>query len=151
MGISPLFDGPQRIDSHFTSQADLVLYHGDTADAFWDIPNVKSNHPEKTIHPCQFPIELVERCVLALTDEGDWVYDPYAGVGSALIAAAKRGRRGLGSEQDADYVALARERLDAFFSGQLKIRPLGRPVHQPTGRERVSQIPPEWATDSSGI
>ena len=116
------------------------------ADGFWDIPNVKSNHPEKTIHPCQFPIELVERCVLALTDAGDWVYDPYAGVGSALIAAAKRGRRGMGSEQDGDYVALARERLDAFFNGQLKIRPLGRPVHQPTGRERVSQIPPEWST-----
>jgi len=30
----------------------------------WNIPNVKANHPEKTIHPCQFPIELVERCVL---------------------------------------------------------------------------------------
>lgn len=116
------------------------------ADGFWDIPNVKSNHPEKTIHPCQFPIELVERCVLALTDEGDWVYDPYAGVGSALIAAVKRGRRGMGSERDGDYVAIAHERLTAFFNGQLKIRPLGRPVHKPTGRERVSQIPPEWET-----
>ena len=52
----------------------------------WDIPNVKANHPEKTIHPCQFPIELVERCVLALTNENDWVLDPYCGVGSALIA-----------------------------------------------------------------
>ncbi len=114
------------------------------ADGFWDIPNVKSNHPEKTAHPCQFPIELVERCVLALSDEGDWIYDPYAGVGSALIAAVKRGRRGMGSEQDADYVAIAHERLQAYFQGQLKIRPLGRPVHQPSGRERVSQIPPEW-------
>jgi DNA modification methylase len=42
-------------------------------EALWEIPNVKSNHPEKTEHPCQYPIELVERCVLALTDEGDWV------------------------------------------------------------------------------
>ena len=86
----------------------------------------------------------MERCVLALSNEGDWVYDPYAGVGSALIAAVKRGRRGMGSEQDADYVAIAHERLQAYFQGQLKIRPLGRPVHQPSGRERVSQIPPEW-------
>ena len=113
-------------------------------DGFWDIPNVKSNHPEKTAHPCQFPIELVERCVLALSEEGDWVYDPYAGVGSTLIAAVKRGRRGMGSEQDADYVAIAHDRLQAYFQGQLKIRPLGRPVHQPSGRERVTQIPPEW-------
>ena len=59
-------------------------------EGFWEIPNVKSNHPEKTVHPCQYPIELVERCVLALTDENDWVYDPFSGVGSALIAAIKK-------------------------------------------------------------
>jgi len=59
----------------------------DWESALWDIPNVKANHPEKTIHPCQFPMELVERCVLALTDAGDWVLDPFSGVGSALIAA----------------------------------------------------------------
>lgn len=116
------------------------------ASCFWDIPNVKSNHPEKTEHPCQFPIELVERCVLALTNEGDWVYDPYAGVGSALIAAIKRDRRGMGSEQDATYIDIAHRRLEAYANGELKIRPLGKPVHTPTGRERVSQIPPEWDT-----
>ena len=53
----------------------------DWESAFWDFPNVKSNHPEKTIHPCQFPIELVERCILALTNERDYVLDPYSGVG----------------------------------------------------------------------
>ena len=52
-----------------------------------DVPNVKANHVEKTIHPCQFPIELVERCVLALTNEDDWVLDQFSGVGSALLAA----------------------------------------------------------------
>src|SRR5437762_4382968 len=61
--------------------------------AMWDIPNVKANHPEKTPHPCQFPVELVERCVLALTNEGDWVLDPYSGVGSSLIAGLKHNRR----------------------------------------------------------
>lgn len=113
-------------------------------DSFWNIPNVKSNHPEKTEHPCQFPIELVERCILALTNEGDWVFDPYAGVGSALIAAIKRGRRGMGSEREAAYVATAQRRIEAFSNGELKIRPLGKPVHVPSGRERVSQRPPEW-------
>ena len=113
-------------------------------EAFFDIPNVKSNHPEKTVHPCQFPIELVERCVLALTDEGDWVFDPYAGVGSALIAALKRGRRAIGAEKEAAYIEIARERLRAYHNGTLKIRPLGKPVHQPTGREKVAQFPDEW-------
>jgi len=68
----------------------------DWEEQVWDIPNVKSNHPEKTIHPCQFPIELVERCVLALTNENDWVFDPYMGVGSTLIAAVKHNRRAMG-------------------------------------------------------
>lgn len=36
-------------------------------EELWDIPNVKANHPEKTDHPCQYPIELIERCVLALS------------------------------------------------------------------------------------
>ncbi|MBE2197041.1 MAG: site-specific DNA-methyltransferase [Anaerolinea sp.] len=111
---------------------------------FWEIPNVKSNHPEKTSHPCQFPIELVERCVLALTDEGDWVFDPYAGAGSSLVAATKHNRRAMGSEQEAEYVTLAQERLHAYFNGVLPIRPLGKPVHQPTGQEKVARIPEEW-------
>jgi len=110
----------------------------------WEIPNVKSNHPEKTIHPCQFPVELVERCVLALTNEGDWVFDPYAGVGSSLIAATKNGRRALGSEKETEYVSMARARLNAFFDGTLKTRPIGKAIHQPTGREKVARIPQEW-------
>lgn len=110
----------------------------------WEIPNVKANHPEKTIHPCQFPIELVERCVLALTNEGDWVFDPYAGVGSALIAATKHNRRAMGCEKEAEYVEVARQRLTAFFSGELAIRPLGKPVFVPTGKEKVAQVPDEW-------
>jgi DNA modification methylase len=43
----------------------------------WIFPNVKANHVEKTTHPAQYPVELVERFVLALTEEGDWVLDPF--------------------------------------------------------------------------
>lgn len=110
----------------------------------WDIPNVKSNHPEKTIHPAQFPIELVERCVLAMTNEDEWVFDPYAGVGSALIAATRHRRRAMGSEKEEKYVEIARKRVGDFFRGELKIRPLGKPVYQPTGREKIAQMPKEW-------
>jgi len=117
----------------------------DWDSALWNIPNVKSNHPEKTIHPCQFPVELVERCVLALTNEGDWVFDPYAGVGSSLIAAIKHNRRAMGSEKEAAYIDIARDRILAYFNGTLRLRPMGRPVYTPTGREKVSQIPDEWA------
>ncbi|MDO4583492.1 MAG: site-specific DNA-methyltransferase [Planctomycetia bacterium] len=110
----------------------------------WNIPNVKANHPEKTIHPCQFPIELVERCVLALTDEGDWVLDPFSGVGSALLAAVKHKRRAMGCEQEKSYVEEATKRMNLLLSGNLPYRPLGKPVYQPTGREKVSQVPIAW-------
>jgi adenine-specific DNA-methyltransferase len=110
----------------------------------WDIPNVKANHPEKTVHPCQFPIELVERCVLALTTEGDWVLDPYCGVGSSLIAGAKHNRRVMGCDKEPEYIEVARERLLDLYSGSLRMRSLGKPVHTPTGREKVAQLPVEW-------
>lgn len=116
----------------------------DWEELVWDIPNVKSNHPEKTIHPCQFPIELVERCVLALTNEGDWVFDPYMGVGSALIAALMHDRRAMGCERETTYVEIARQRIRDYYNGTLRYRPIGKPVYQPTGREKVSQIPEEW-------
>ena len=117
----------------------------DWETALWDIPNVKANHPEKTAHPCQFPVELVERCVLALTNEDDWVFDPYAGVGASLLAAIMRNRRAMGSEKEEEYVTIAKQRLEQYFDGALTTRPLGKPIHQPTGREKVAQIPEEWA------
>jgi len=110
----------------------------------WDIPNVKANHPEKTVHPCQFPIELVERCVLALTSEDDWILDPYCGVGSALIAGLKHNRRVVGCDKEPSYIQIAKERISNFYSGTLRIRPLGKPVYVATGREKVSKVPDEW-------
>jgi len=50
----------------------LVKNPGD----LWVIPNVKHNHPEKTIHPCQFPVELIERLILSMTRPGDLVLTP---------------------------------------------------------------------------
>lgn len=117
---------------------------------FWDIPNVKANHPEKTIHPCQYPIELVERCVIALTNENDWVLDPFCGVGSALVAALINNRKAAGVDKEKEYVSIAKQRIEDFYTGKLKIRPLGKPVHEPTGKEKVSQIPKEWRQNGNG-
>ena len=116
----------------------------DWEDGVWDIPNVKSNHPEKTEHPCQFPVELVQRCVLALTDADGTVLDPYCGVGSTIIAALQHNRKAIAAEQDLTYVDITRDRLQQFLQGKLPLRPLGKPIHQPTKKDRVAQIPLEW-------
>lgn len=97
----------------------------------WMFPNVKSNHVEKTIHPCQFPVELVERLVLSLTNPGDVVLDPYMGVGSSVVAALMHGRKGYGCDTDPAYVAIAEERVAALRAGTLKTRPMGKPIYDP--------------------
>ena len=116
----------------------------DWETAMWNIPNVKSNHPEKTEHPCQFPIELVERCVLALTDEKSWVLDPFAGVGSTVIAAIKNNRNSMGIEKENEYCKISNQRIKDLKEGNLKIRPINKPIHKPTGNDKVSQVPKEW-------
>lgn len=79
----------------------------------WAITQVKNNHPEKTAHPCQFPEELVRRCVLATTKPGDLVLDPFAGSGTVGRVCADHGRRALLIERDERYVGIIRERLAA--------------------------------------
>jgi len=116
----------------------------------WEIPNVKANHPEKTLHPCQFPIELVERCVLAFTNPGDLVLDPFSGVGSALLAALRHDRRAMGCDKELAYIEEAKNRIQRLYDGTLPYRPLGKPVYEPTGKEKVSQVPMEWLQLAEG-
>lgn len=97
----------------------------------WIIPNVKSNHVEKTAHPCQFPVELVERFVLSLTDENDWVFDPFLGSGTSVVAALRHGRRGMGAELAPDYVKIAYSRVVEQLAGRLVTRPMHKPVFDP--------------------
>ncbi len=106
----------------------------------WDIPNVKSNHIEKTEHPCQFPVELIERLVLSLTDPGDFVLDPFMGVGTTVIAALTHGRRSIGAEIVHEYVAIAHDRIAQAERGQLRVRPMERPIYDPAN-PKVS-VPP---------
>lgn len=99
----------------------------------WVFPNVKHNHVEKTIHPCQFPVELVERLILALSNPGDLVVDPYMGVGSTAVAAILHERRVAGAELVPDYIQIARERVRKAAAGTLRTRPMNRPIHTPSG------------------
>jgi adenine-specific DNA-methyltransferase len=110
----------------------------------WSIPNVKHNHVEKTIHPCQFPIELVERLVLAFTNPHDLVVDPYMGVGTSPCAAILHGRRAAGADTIPEYLDIARERVSLAAEGQLRRRPLGRPIYQPGPKDRIAKRPTEW-------
>jgi DNA modification methylase len=111
-----------------------------------DIPNVKSNHCEKTKHPCQFPIELVERFILALSNENEIVLDPFCGVGSSIIASIKQKRKCIGIDKEEDYIKIAKERIENFKKGELKIREIGTKVYDPS-KSNLSKIPDEWKNE----
>ncbi len=106
----------------------------------WDIPNVKSNHVEKTLHPCQFPVALVQRLILALSNENDVVFDPFLGVGSTSVAAVLNNRKAAGSELLKEYYDIACERVTLAYKGLLKIRP-DVPVYEPTGDLSIMKSP----------
>jgi adenine-specific DNA-methyltransferase len=103
----------------------------------WDIPNVKNNHVEKTAHPCQFPVELIERLVLSMSNAGDWVLDPFVGTGTSIIAAIRHDRRGAGAEIEAKYLDIAKERIQAAFDGSLKVRPMNKPKYEPVAGSKL--------------
>ena len=114
----------------------------------WSIPNVKSNHVEKTEHPCQFPVELIERLVLSLSNEEDWVFDPFLGTGTSIIAALMNNRRGAGAETQTKYIDIARNRIGKFLNGTLKTRPMDKPIYDPSSDNNKLTIPP-WKTEAN--
>lgn len=120
---------------------DIVL--NDWENEIWNIPNVKANHKEKTEHPCQYPIELVERCILALTNEDDWVLDPYAGVGSTILGALKNDRNVVGIEKIDKYKKIGLERIQQFERGELQFRSMDTPIYDHT-KSKLSEIPEEF-------
>jgi adenine-specific DNA-methyltransferase len=114
----------------------------------WVIPNVKSNHVEKTSHPCQFPVELIERLVLSLTKEDDWILDPYLGVGTSIIAALRHGRRGAGAELKIEYAEIAKQRIEQSVTGDLPVRPMNKPVFDPDDAGAALRTAP-WLADDA--
>ncbi|MEW6544665.1 MAG: site-specific DNA-methyltransferase [Nitrospirota bacterium] len=116
----------------------------------WVIPNVKNNHIEKTEHPCQFPVELIERLVLSLSNEGHWVLDPFLGTGTTVIAAIRHARRGVGAETVSRYIHLARQRIQQEIDGTLRTRPMDRPVYDPVEGGNSLTVSP-WAKTTGQV
>ncbi|MDY6897135.1 MAG: site-specific DNA-methyltransferase [Cyanobacteriota bacterium] len=89
----------------------------------WQIPKVTSgknrSSKERTAHPAQFPIQLVSRIILASSNPGDLVFDPFLGSGSTAEAAIRKGRKIVGFEINDLYIDMAIERIKAIREEQL--------------------------------
>ena len=80
----------------------------------WLFRNVKHNHEEQTIHPCQFPEDLIARIVLSTTNESEIVFDPYMGTGTVAVVARDYKRQYMGAEIDKKYHKVALRRLSGL-------------------------------------
>lgn len=72
---------------------------------FWSMP-------ENTLHPTQKSEKLLAKIILASTNAGDFVLDPFCGSGSSTVVAKKLGRQYLGIEQNEEYCLLTERRLE---------------------------------------
>jgi site-specific DNA-methyltransferase (adenine-specific) len=92
-----------------TSEGQFRLTHpsnlwNDITVPFWSMP-------ENTDHPTQKPEKLLAKLILASTNENEFVFDPFMGVGSSLVAAKKLNRKYLGIEIETEYCLLCAKRL----------------------------------------
>ena len=79
---------------------------------FWDDISIPYwSMPENTPHPTQKPEKLLAKLILASSNEGDMVFDPFLGSGSTSVTAKKLGRHFVGIEQSETYCAIAEKRL----------------------------------------
>jgi adenine-specific DNA-methyltransferase len=83
----------------------------------WQFPKVTSGKDraskERTPHPAQFPAAVIERIILACSNRGDWILDPFMGSGTTADVALRLGRRVVGFEIREDYCRVAAERIRA--------------------------------------
>lgn len=108
--VAPYRKDGQPKDWHDTTQG---RFRDTCPSNFWDDITVPFwSMPENTAHPAQKPEKLMAKILLASTNPGDMVFDPFLGSGSSSVAARKLGRRFLGIEVNPQYCVWARQRLD---------------------------------------
>lgn len=83
----------------------------------WEVSHIHYCQKGRQAHPTQKPEALIERMVLASSDEGDLVVDPFSGSGTTLRVCQQLKRNAIGIEQNEEYVKQTIERLDSPFEG----------------------------------
>lgn len=105
---------------------EMHLRKGKYATNILRVPSLKGSSKEKTGHPSQKPIALLNHLIRASSREGDMVLDPFLGSGSTADAAQRNHRRWIGIEQNQAYVRMAKKRL-AGINAHSEIDPVAYP------------------------
>ena len=86
----------------------------------WRLPAIGRWEKSCGKHPTQKPLSLLTRIILACTDEGDWVLDPFSGSGTTGIAANLCGRRFCGIEREEEFCRMAKARREEIENLRIK-------------------------------
>lgn len=76
----------------------------------WHLPAIARWEKSCGKHPTQKPLSVIARCIMASTQKGDWILDPFAGSSTTGVAANLLGRRYLGIEKEIEFVNLSKNR-----------------------------------------
>ena len=107
-----LWAAKNQKSKHLFNYADMKKENGDKQmKNVWRF--LPPSNSEKIFgkHPTQKPVQLLERCILASTNEGDFILDPFNGSATTGIAASKNGRKYVGIELENDFIDLSIRRL----------------------------------------
>jgi len=95
----------------YDDSGDKLKSEGKQMRDVWSIPTTPMREKEHGKHPTQKPLELLERLVLACTQEGDMVLDPFCGSGTTGVASVKHNRKFVGIDSSSEYVKLSKSRI----------------------------------------
>jgi len=120
--ISYSRDGMPRLKRYLEDMPGVSL------QTLWDdIPPINSQAAERLGYPTQKPLALLERIILASSNPGDVVCDPFCGCGSAIVASQKLDRKWIGIDITHLSIALLKYRLEDMFPGT-KYKVVGEPI-----------------------
>ena len=103
----------------------------------WQFSHVHYSNPNRQNHPTQKPEGVIERIVLASSNKGDIVLDPFSGSGTTLRVCQQLGRKAIGFELNPEYVAMTEQRLSEPFSGFDSVDPRMERVPNDLRREDI--------------
>jgi len=147
-GTAKIVSGYDDMGRRLPSKTEDKDSEGVRQDDVWDIGRVP---PIKQLFPTQKPELLIERIILAASNEGDTVLDPFCGCGTTIVAAQRLNRRWIGIDITHLSISLIRNRLRDAFGNNVGYKVIGEPVSLPDAEKLAHEDPYQFQCWALGL
>ena len=140
--------GSQRALINYRKNPPQPYNHQKVPGNVWDFPRVRYLMDEYENHPTQKPEALLKRIILASSNPGDIVLDPFAGSFTTGAVAVASGRKFIGIEINSEYIKMGLRRLDvaSHYSAEELAKVKKRKTGNLSKRSRLSEVDPDLIT-----